>query len=143
MRSLATARQEARARAAADLKARNERVLLYGVSTVVATLGLCYASVPLYKVFCQTTGFGGTTRRADDADERERLFSQADDTRVLRVTFDGTVEDSLPWSFVPAQRDVRVVPGESALAFYTAKNKSDAPITGVATSRLQRRLFSP
>ena len=57
---------------------------------------------------------------------------------MLRVTFDGTVEDSLPWSFVPAQRDVRIVPGESALAFYTAKNTSDAPITGVATSRFRR-----
>ena len=106
-------------------------MLLYGSALAISTLALCYASVPLYKVFCQATGFGGTTRRAEK--ETAELLKPAETSRVIRVTFDGSVSDSLPWSFVPAQRDVRVVPGESALAFYVTKNNSEKAITGVAT----------
>ena len=61
------------------------------------------------------------------------MLKPAETSRVIRVTFDGSVSDSLPWSFVPAQRDVRVVPGESALAFYVTKNNSGQGITGLAT----------
>jgi cytochrome c oxidase assembly protein subunit 11 len=53
--------------------------------------------------------------------------------RRLRITFNGSVSDVLPWKFTPQQREVRVVPGETALAFYTATNKSDEDIIGVAT----------
>jgi cytochrome c oxidase assembly protein subunit 11 len=129
-------RDEARRRAAEELASRNSRMLLYGCSIVVSTLGVCYASVPLYKVFCQTTGFGGTTKRAEGA-EAEALMRPVEDGRVLRVTFDAHVSDSLDWSFAPAQRDIRLVPGESALAFYTATNHADHPITGVATYNVQ------
>lgn len=115
------------------LDEKNERTLLYMASVVVSTLGLCYASVPLYKVFCQTTGFGGTTKRITEAESE--MFQAGG--RILRITFDGQVSSSLPWSFKPAQRDVRVVPGESALAFYTAKNTSDHAITGIATYNVQ------
>ena len=131
MRAFSSARERARAAAAEDLKQKNQRMLLYGSALAISTLALCYASVPLYKVFCQATGFGGTTRRAEK--ETAELLKPAENSRVIRVTFDGTVTDSLPWSFVPAQRDVRVVPGESALAFYVTKNNSDKAITGVAT----------
>ena len=131
MRAFSSARERARARAAEDLKQKNQRMLLYGSALAISTLALCYASVPLYKVFCQATGFGGTTRRAEK--ETAELLKPAENSRVIRVTFDGTVTDSLPWSFVPAQRDVRVVPGESALAFYVTTNNSDKAITGVAT----------
>jgi cytochrome c oxidase assembly protein subunit 11 len=51
----------------------------------------------------------------------------------IRITFNGSVSDVLPWKFVPQQREVRVLPGETALAFYTATNKSDDDIIGVAT----------
>lgn len=112
---------------------RNNRLLMYMLSLAIATLGLSYASVPLYKVFCQQTGFGGTTRRIE-SDEASALTRPAvENARVLRITFDGQVSDALPWSFRPAQRDVRVIPGEAALAFYTAKNRSDHAITGIAT----------
>lgn len=53
--------------------------------------------------------------------------------RRLKIKFNGSVSDVLPWKFVPQQREVRVLPGETALAFYTATNKSDADIIGVAT----------
>ena len=53
--------------------------------------------------------------------------------RLLTITFDGNVADTMPWKFKPAQRSVRIVPGETALAFFTAKNPTDKHITGVAT----------
>jgi cytochrome c oxidase assembly protein subunit 11 len=56
-----------------------------------------------------------------------------EDHRRLRITFNGSVSDILPWKFTPQQREVRVLPGETALAFYTATNKSEADIIGVAT----------
>ncbi|XP_021888740.1 cytochrome c oxidase assembly protein COX11, mitochondrial, partial [Carica papaya] len=53
--------------------------------------------------------------------------------REIVVQFNADVADGMPWKFVPTQREVRVKPGESALAFYTAENRSSAPITGVST----------
>lgn len=135
MRAFSSARERARATAAADLKQRNQKMALYGSGLAILTLGVCYASVPLYKVFCAQTGFGGTTKRAPE--DTRALLQPADTSRVIRVTFDGTVADTMPWSFVPAQRDVRVVPGESALAFYVTTNNAKFPITGVATYNVQ------
>ncbi|KAI2784090.1 hypothetical protein F4815DRAFT_441750 [Daldinia loculata] len=90
---------------------------------------------------CQTTGWGGQPIRApghgpssDDADfdPASRLIPVTD-ARRIRVTFNASVSDVLPWKFVPQQREVRVLPGETALAFYTATNRSDSDIIGVAT----------
>ena len=100
-------------------------------AVAVFIFGLSYASVPLYKVFCQMTGFGGTTQRADEA--LATTVKPLDGGSVIRVDFTGDVHSTMPWSFRPTQRDVKVVPGETALAFYTVKNKSDKAITGVAT----------
>jgi len=55
------------------------------------------------------------------------------DAKRIKVTFQASVSDLLPWKFVPQQREVRVLPGETALAFYTATNTSDQDIIGVAT----------
>ena len=66
------------------------------------------------------------------SDQTARLQPVAD-ARRLRVTFNGSVSDVLPWRFTPQQREVRVLPGETALAFYTATNTSAADIIGVAT----------
>lgn len=93
------------------------------------------------KQICQTTGWGGQPIRApghgpssDDADfdPASRLIPVTD-ARRIRVTFNASVSDVLPWKFVPQQREVRVLPGETALAFYTATNRSDSDIIGVAT----------
>lgn len=87
---------------------------------------------------CQTTGWGGQPVRAhggpgtDDPDIASRLVPVKDAKRI-KVTFNASVSDVLPWKFVPQQREVRVLPGETALAFYTATNKSDQDIIGVAT----------
>lgn len=90
---------------------------------------------------CQTTGWGGQPIRAPghgpsssdaDFDPASRLVPVTD-ARRIRVTFNASVSDVLPWKFVPQQREVRVLPGETALAFYTATNRSDSDIIGVAT----------
>ncbi|EEC44114.1 predicted protein, partial [Phaeodactylum tricornutum CCAP 1055/1] len=117
---------------------RNVQVAWYGVAIVVGALGATYAAVPLYKVFCQTTGFGGTTQRVHtwtDQDAAARLASlkPVANADLLTVRFDTTVGDVLPWSFVPVQLDVKVVPGETALSFFRVTNHSDKAITGVAT----------
>lgn len=85
---------------------------------------------------CQTTGWGGQPVRAHggsyDEDISSRLVPVTSAKRI-RVTFSASVSDELPWKFVPQQREVRVLPGETALAFYTASNKGDKDIIGVAT----------
>ena len=97
----------------------------------VLVFGISYASVPLYKVFCQMTGFGGTTQVADQT--RANEVKPVDGGKVIRVDFTSSVHDEMPWKFKPTQRSVKVVPGETALAFYTVKNPTNTPMTGVAT----------
>eukprot|EP00501_MAST-03F_sp_TOSAG23-6_P001335 GSMAST32.ASY1.ANO1.1384.1 assembled CDS len=115
-------------------KQQNERgknTALYLFATAISVFGLAYAAVPLYKVFCQATGYGGTTRVAT-ADQIAKMTPVVD-SRPLTINFTSSVSSSLPWSFTAQQKSVKVVPGETALAFYTASNSSPEPIIGVAT----------
>ena len=89
------------------------------------------AAVPLYKIFCQATGFGGETQRASV--EKFEKMTPSTSGRLLRITFNADTSDTMPWSFKPSQRSVEVHPGETALAFFRAKNNTDEPVTGVAT----------
>src|SRR5690606_16832131 len=89
-------------------------------------LGLSYAAVPLYAMFCQVTGFAGTTQRA------ERPSDTVLD-RAVTIRFDSNVAQGLGWTFEPVQRKVDVKIGENALAFYRAENTSGRPVTGTAT----------
>lgn len=91
-----------------------------------ASGSLAVFAVPLYQLFCQVTGYGGTTQRAEGGG-REVL------ERTISVRFDGTVDSSLAWRFEPLQATQRVKIGETALAFYRATNTGDRPITGQAT----------
>lgn len=182
--------RKASASSSAAANERSVKIASYALAVVIGALGATYASVPLYKIFCQATGFGGTTQRvtlADWAEEKDRReesgkskISQAlwdklidmsnvpremlpksqgsfshgrgaktwtdeeaaeklkslrpvKNGRLITVRFDSTVGDVMPWSFVPTQLDVKVVPGETALSFFTATNHSDKAITGVAT----------
>ena len=110
---------------------RRDRVLAFAlVAFVGAMVGASYAAVPLYRMFCQVTGFGGTTQVSAAAPTE--IPADAKD-RLVTVQFDGNVNSQLPWSFGPAQREVTVKVGEQTLAFYRAKNLSDKPITGTAT----------
>ncbi|KAF3781422.1 Cytochrome c oxidase assembly protein [Nymphaea thermarum] len=113
----------------------SQSMLLYLFALVVAMVGSTYAAVPLYRKFCQATGYGGTVQRKETVEEKIARHAEEGTTtsRVLTVQFNADVADGMPWKFVPTQREVRVRPGESALAFYTAENLSSAPITGVST----------
>lgn len=107
------------------LRQRNRAVALGGVAVVAGMLGLSYAAVPLYKLFCQVTGYGGTPQQADVAPE-EIL------DRIITVRFNADTMPELPWRFQPAQREVKLKVGEQGLAFYVARNLSKDPVTGQA-----------
>jgi cytochrome c oxidase assembly protein subunit 11 len=101
-------------------------VVALSLAGLVATmLGLAFASVPLYRLFCQATGYGGVPQRADRA-PNEIL------DRTIRIRFDANVDRSLPWTFVPDQRVMDVKIGDTALAFFKATNNTDAAVTGRA-----------
>lgn len=110
----------------APLRARNRRLMLYCVGVVGMMVGLSFASAPLYRLFCQVTGFGGATVRAT-AEPKPVL------ERTVTVRFNADIDPGLAWDFRPEQRAVEVRLGENALAFYRARNLSDRPITGTAT----------
>ncbi|MEM7044099.1 MAG: cytochrome c oxidase assembly protein [Pseudomonadota bacterium] len=93
---------------------------------ILAMVGLTAASVPLYRLFCQVTGYGGTTQVAEEA-----VPGAVD--RTIRVRFDASIGDELPWRFQPAQREIEIPIGEETLAFYRAVNDSDRPIVGSST----------
>ena len=105
---------------------RNKRTAALVGVVVVAMVGLAFAAVPAYKAFCQVTGWGGTTQRAD-AGARAVL------DRKITVRFDGTVGLGLPWRFKPEQPTQSLKVGETGLAFYEAENLSGFPVTGRAT----------
>lgn len=113
----------------------SRKMLIYLLTVAGAMVGASYAAVPLYRRFCQSTGYGGTVQRRESVEEKIMRHTQ-DGTKASRelvVQFNADVADGMPWKFVPTQRQVRVKPGESALAFYTAENRSSASITGVST----------
>ena len=89
--------------------------------------GLGYASAPLYRAFCQATGFAGTTQRAEAAP------GAVISGKRVSVRFDANHVAALPWDFAPEKTNEPVVLGEREIAFFTAKNLSDKPITGRAT----------
>ena len=113
----------ARARAGSS---RNGTLALVLAAVVVAGIGLAYASVPLYSLFCQITGFGGTTGVAENAPGKVL-------DRRMTIRFNADTDPGLPWSFQPVQREMTVRVGEQALAFYRATNKGPEPVVGTAT----------
>lgn len=104
----------------------NLRVAIMAGCVAVGMVGVAYAAVPLYRVFCQVTGFGGTTQRAE-ASPHTVL------DRKITVAFDANVNSSLNWTFVPSQHSQTIRIGEQTLAFYKAVNNGGRPVTGTAT----------
>ncbi len=100
-------------------------VVLVGV--VAGMVGLSFASVPLYRIFCQVTGYGGTPNT-----ESVQLPDTVSD-RAVTVRFDSNVNSALPWRFTPEQRLMQVRLGDERLAFYEAVNRADHAVTGTAT----------
>ncbi|CAG8470945.1 9640_t:CDS:2 [Ambispora gerdemannii] len=108
-------------------------MLMYTTAILVSVVGFTYASVPLYRMFCQATGFSGTPNTSDTSRFSADRLIPAENSRRIKVTFNADTSVALQWQFIPQQREVRVLPGETALAFYTAKNLSDQDIIGIAT----------
>ncbi|CAG8434731.1 7807_t:CDS:2 [Diversispora eburnea] len=115
---------------------------MYTTAVLIFGVGFTYASVPLYRMFCQSTGFSGTPMTNNSKFSPDRLVP-TQNSRRIRVTFNADTSRALQWSFVPQQLDVRVLPGETALAFYTAKNKSNQDIIGMATYNVTPSKVAP
>ncbi len=106
---------------------KNTKTLLVILSVVAAMICLAFASVPLYRLFCQVTGFGGTTMRADAPPPTGEILD-----RAITVKFNADTAPSLPWTFKPDQHEITVKVGQQGLVSYLAKNKLQKPTTGTA-----------
>ena len=110
---------------AAELKAKNQRTGLIVLGIVFGMVGLAFASVPLYDLFCRVTGFGGTTQVATSVPD---VILE----RKVTVRFNSDVNRALPWSFRPEARDMELNIGQEGLIAYIAENTSDIPVAGTA-----------
>lgn len=109
---------------------KNRKTATIAAAVVAGMVALSFASVPLYRAFCQITGFDGTTMRADKPADRVL-------ERRIVIRFDATVGQGLPWTFKPEQVSQTLHVGETGLAFYAAKNLTDRPVTGRASFNVQ------
>ncbi|MEO0057667.1 MAG: hypothetical protein RIT17_1124 [Pseudomonadota bacterium] len=114
-----------------DTARSNLRVGLLAFAGACAMLGLGYASVPLYRLFCQVTGFGGTTMTATESEAARAAMLATGQT--ISVRFDASTSNNMPWTFRPSQATDTVTIGERDIAIYVARNNTSQPITGMAT----------
>ncbi|MEP3225978.1 MAG: cytochrome c oxidase assembly protein [Parasphingorhabdus sp.] len=112
-----------------DLTTKNLRIAALAGAMGVAMLGMGYAAVPLYEIFCRVTGYGGTTQRVGVAQAATIKAT----SKVMSVRFDSNVNSALPWSFKPENTVDRVSVGARDMAIYVATNKSERPVVGTAT----------
>lgn len=110
-----------------DLARRNRRVMIRVSLVALGSLALGFAAVPLYRVFCQTTGFGGTTQRADASVSVKPVSG-----RTMSIRFDSNIAPGMPWEFYPEHPTDTVEIGARDMAIFIAKNVSDKPVTGSA-----------
>ena len=107
------------------LGARKRRTVFAAASAIAAMLALTPYSPTLYRLFCEATGYNGTTQRSGQT-------PAAAAARTITIRFTAETHPDLPWSFAPAEREITVKVGERRLALYVAENKSGEPTTGVA-----------
>jgi len=112
---------------------RNVMFILFGL--VAGMVGLAYASVPLYRLFCEVTGYQGTPRIASS--DSSKVVD-----RYVTVTFTADVNQGLGWRFQPQQKQMRVQVGKSYLAFYEAENLETKPVTARATYNISPDPFA-
>lgn len=104
---------------------RNGGTVVLLISVVAGMLALSFASVPLYRLFCAATGFGGTTQRAETAPTRVAAVP-------ITVRFDAQVAPGLDWEFRPLKNAISVHPGAQNEVFFRAVNRTAAPVTAQA-----------
>jgi cytochrome c oxidase assembly protein subunit 11 len=112
------------------LARKNGRVAALAALLVVAMIGLSFAAVPLYRIFCQVTGLGGTTMRAT---ETAAAMVKPVAGKSVSVRFDANVSRDLMWEFKPTETQRTVPIGARNMSVYTAQNRSRRPLTGTAT----------
>ena len=110
---------------AATIERSNARTALMMGAIVLAMLALAFASVPLYRLFCQATGLGGTPQRAEQAPGAV--------AGEIGVRFDSNVDARLPWRVEPEQKTIRIAPGARIEISYIATNLRAAPTMGTAS----------
>jgi cytochrome c oxidase assembly protein subunit 11 len=118
------------------LRDKKAKFGLLAAAVPLAMLAASYASVPLYQLFCQVTGYGGTTQIATKAADQVLA-------RTIKVRFDANLSPDVPWSFTPEKPVVELGLGENGLAFYKVKNNSDRPVTAVATYNVTPHKVGP
>ncbi len=109
-----------------ELARRHRRVGTFAATGAAAMLLLAFASVPLYRMFCQVTGYGGTTQRATAPSEIVL-------NRTVTIRFDANVSPGLGWAFAPVENTRTVRIGETSMAYYRATNTSQGALTGTAS----------
>ena len=130
--------------AAATLEQKNLRVGLMALAVAAAMVALGFAAVPLYRMFCQVTGFAGTAQVASESDATiaERLAASGA-TKPISIRFDASTASNMPWTFEPERTTETVQIGTRDLAFYIARNNSSVPITGAATFNVEPEQAAP
>ncbi|MBS7809867.1 cytochrome c oxidase assembly protein [Roseococcus sp. XZZS9] len=111
----------------ATVSKRNRRVAFAAAGFVTFMVGLSFAAVPLYTMFCQMTGYGGTPMLGQAAPGAQA------DSRSITIRFNANTHPSLPWQFAPQQRSMDLRLGEEGMAFYEARNLTDQSVSGVST----------
>lgn len=106
--------------------ARNRRVALYSLGAFCLMLGASFAAVPLYDLFCKTTGYGGTPQVAKQAPARVS-------DRVFKVRFDSNVAPGLDWKFKPEAEEITIRAGEVKTVGYMVQNRAPRETTGIAS----------
>jgi|TARA_B110000438_G_C15462135_1_gene499365 cytochrome c oxidase assembly protein subunit 11 len=110
------------------VKGNKNKYTAYSVILIiVGMISLSYAAVPLYDLFCRTTGFGGTP-----VVKKDNINVKVVNSVDIKIQFNADVAGGLEWNFLPVERQKIVKTGSNTLAFYKAKNISDKEITGVA-----------
>ena len=108
------------------------------LSVVAGMAGLTYfGAVPLYRVFCKVTGYGGTTQRA------AAVPAPTAGGRMITVRFNADIAPNMPWAFQPVEREVKVRVGEEKLIYYAAWNRAAVPVTGTATFNVTPQKAGP
>lgn len=111
---------------APELARRNRRTMLGAMAFVGVMVGVAFAAVPLYDLFCRATGYAGTPMLGSAA-------PGASSDTSMNIRFVASTSPGLPWNFAPQQVSMPLRLGEEGLAFYTARNDSAAPVTGIST----------
>jgi len=108
---------------------KNLKTGLFAGALAISMVGVGFAAVPLYRLFCQVTGFGGTTMRVDEA----QAATVKSSGKTIIVRFDANQRGDLPWEFKPERPTDTVSLGARDMSIFIAKNLSDEPVTGTAT----------